>query len=336
MLYRDFLGFRLSELGIGTYLGNPDRETSEGYKKVLLKGLELGINVVDTAIVYRYMKSERDIGEVLATVGREKFFVSTKGGYLPYDIEAGVDPREYFYETFVRKGLIEEEDLTGHSLKVSFIDWCFHKSLENLRTSYIDVYFLHNPEEQLQYTDRDTFYKKIEECFEYLEHQRKAGKLRFYGLATWHGLRVPPHQRDYIDMSRILQIAHRVGGEDHGMRFVQLPYNLGMTEAFTLKNQFLNGREVSLLEFCKEAGIYVYTSASIFQGRVVGRVPQWLRDFFGVEKDVHAALQFVRSTPGVGTALVGMSKPHHLEENFKIFEREPVDTDRFLSLFERK
>jgi aryl-alcohol dehydrogenase-like predicted oxidoreductase len=36
---------------------------------------------VDTAIVYRYMKSERDVGAVAKELGRENLIISTKGGY---------------------------------------------------------------------------------------------------------------------------------------------------------------------------------------------------------------------------------------------------------------
>jgi aryl-alcohol dehydrogenase-like predicted oxidoreductase len=106
-----------------------------------------------------------------------------------------------------------------------------------------------------------------------------------------------------------------------------------MTEAFTLKNQEINGEKLSTLSACQRLGIYTYISASIYQGNVIGRVPQRLKDFFGLEKDVHTALQFVRSTPGVGTALVGMSKLKHLEENLELFEKPKLEESKFLSLF---
>ena len=107
-----------------------------------------------------------------------------------------------------------------------------------------------------------------------------------------------------------------------------------MTEAYTLKNQEVDGKRLSTLEACQRLGIYTYISASIYQGRVIGRVPQKLKEFFGLEKDVHVALEFVRSTPGVGTALVGMSKIKHLQENLELFERPKLEQSKFLSLFQ--
>jgi len=48
---KTFLELQLSELGVGTYLGELDQKTSEGYREVIKTALQRGINVVDTAIV---------------------------------------------------------------------------------------------------------------------------------------------------------------------------------------------------------------------------------------------------------------------------------------------
>ncbi len=335
MRYKEFLGYKLSELGIGTYLGELDAQTDQRYFETIKLGVELGINVVDTAINYRYMKSERVIGRVAREVGRDKLFISTKGGYVPFDADAGEDPKVFFEENFLKTGIIDPNEMTpqGHYLGGKFIDWCFEKSIENLQTDRIEVYFLHNPEEQLLFTERDRFYDKIRECFGVLEEKRKEGKLLFYGLATWHGFRIPEGARQYLSLTDVLELAKEVGGDQHGFKFLQLPYNLGMHEAFSLKNQTINGKKVSTLEACRELGIYVYTSASLYQGNVIGRIPDQLKERFGIDKDVLVALQFVRSTPGVGTALVGMSRTQHLKENLEIENIEPLREEEFLSLF---
>ncbi|RLJ70476.1 aryl-alcohol dehydrogenase-like predicted oxidoreductase [Hydrogenivirga caldilitoris] len=335
MIYKDFQGEKLSELGIGTYLGELDEATDKGYEETIKLGVEKGINVVDTAINYRYMKSERAIGRVINEVGRERLFLSTKGGYVPFDADAKEDPKVFFEETFLRGGLIDLNEMTpqGHYLGKEFINWCFEKSLENMNTSYVDVYFIHNPEEHLLFTEKERFYEKLKECFYLLENKVKEGKLKFYGLATWQGFRIPKGARQHLELAEILELAEEAGGKEHHFKFIQLPYNLGMHEAYSLKNQTLDGVEVSVLEACHRLGIYVYTSASLYQGNVIGRVPEKLKERFGVEKDVHVALQFVRSTPGVGTALVGMSKPEHLIENLDIETKPPLSEEEFSSLF---
>ncbi|EDP75606.1 aldo/keto reductase [Hydrogenivirga sp. 128-5-R1-1] len=335
MIYRRFRGYELSELGVGTYLGELDEETDRRYEETIKLGVERGVNVVDTAINYRYMKSERVIGRVIEDVGRERMWISTKGGYVPFDADAKEDPKLFFEENFLKPGLINPNDMTpqGHYLGGRFIEWCFNKGLENMNTEYIDVYFIHNPEEQLLFTEKEEFYNRLRECFDVLEEKVRENRLKFYGLATWHGFRIPRGARQHLDLSEILKIAEEVGGKDHHFAFIQLPYNLGMHEAFSLKNQTLGGKEVSTLEACRELGIYVYTSASLYQGNVIGRVPPQLKDRFGVDKDVLVALQFVRSTPGVGTALVGMSRPEHMIENLGVEELEPLREEEFLSLF---
>ncbi len=332
---KNFLDLKLSELGVGTYLGELDQRTSQGYRKVIKTALQRGINVVDTAIVYRYMKSERDIGEVLREVQRSQMVLSTKGGYVPYDVDSGIDPKDYFYENFVNTGIIKLEEMTpqGHYLSANFIQWCLNKSLENMKTDYVDIYFLHNPEEQLNFFDRKVFNVKIRECFEYLESEVRRGRVRYYGLATWGGFRVSPASRQYLNLPELLGIAKEVAGQDHHFRFIQLPYNLGMLEAYTLKNQEVDGQKLSTLEACDRLGMYTYISASIYQGRVIGRVPHELRGKLRVEKDVHASLQFVLSTSGVGTALVGMSRLEHLEENLQILGVPRLSGAEFLSLF---
>ena len=335
MRYKEFLGYKLSEIGIGTYLGDLDEETDRRYYETMVLGVKRGINVIDTAINYRYMKSERVIAKVIEEVGRDKVFVSTKGGYVPFDADAKEDPKIFFEENFLKRGLIDPNEMTpqGHYLGGEFINWCFEKSKENLKTDLIDLYFIHNPEEQLLFTERDKFYQKLEECFSVLEERVKDGELRFYGLATWHGFRIPRGARQHLDLVEILSVAEKVGGKEHHFRFIQLPYNLGMHEAFSLKNQIVDGEEMPTISACTKLGIYVYTSASLYQGNVIGRIPDQMKEKMGSDRDVLAALQFVRSTPGVGTALVGMSRKEHLEENLGIESLEPLGEEEFLSLF---
>ncbi len=320
MRYKEFMDYRLSEIGIGTYLGNPDETTDKNYYETIKTGLEKGINVIDTAINYRNMRSERIIGEVLNEVGREKAVVSTKGGYIavPFDIQT--DATTWFKEELVKTGIVSPKDITdtGNILTPMYIDWAFEKSLQNLKTDYIDVYFLHNPEDQLLKFDKETFYKKIWTVFRLLEGKVSEGKLRYYGLATWNGFRVEENHQQYLNLKEIFDIAKEVGGENHHFRFIQLPYNLAMLEAYTLKNQSIDGKKVSTLEAAEKLGIYTYISAPLMQRRLIRPVHPEVLKRFHVEKFSHIPIQFVRSTPGVGTVLIGMSKKEHLLENLDI------------------
>jgi predicted aldo/keto reductase-like oxidoreductase len=132
----------------------------------------------------------------------------------------------------------------------------------------------------------------------------------------------------------MVTIANEVGGDSHGFRFVQLPFNLALPEALTLSNQVVDGQKVSTLEAAVALGITVVSSASIFQGRVAQGLPKDLRELLGsLPSDAQTAIQFVRSAPGICTALVGMSRIEHVEENLKLVNVEPLKLDQFMQLF---
>ena len=56
----------LSSIGIGTYLGELDSATDQRYTEAVLAAIANGVNVLDSAINYRFQRSERSIGEAVA------------------------------------------------------------------------------------------------------------------------------------------------------------------------------------------------------------------------------------------------------------------------------
>src|SRR5262249_35501921 len=162
---------------------------------------------------------------------------------------------------------------------------------------------------------------------EQLEKNRKEGKLTYYGVATWNGFRVSPDSGGHHSLVGMVEAAYAVGGEDHGFRFIHLPFNLAMPEALTMANQTVHGEPVAVLETAAGLGVTVMASASMLQGRVGRGLPDEVRQALGsLPTDAQTAIQFVRSAPGVTTALVGMSSVAHVEENLKLTKIEPVST----------
>lgn len=334
----------LSSIGIGTYLGNWDAPTDKNYTEAITKFVESGGNVIDTAANYRFQRSERNIGAAMRKLvekgfAREEIFISTKGGYLPFDNEPPADVRKYFEKTFVEKGIADFGDLVAgsHCMTPKYLQSQIDQSLENMRLDAIDLFYIHNPESQLQEIDRYTFEARLAKAFEMLEQNRSEGKLHFYGVATWNGFRVPPDNPTYHSLERMVNIARQVGGDGHGFRFVQLPYNLAMPEAYLLKNQAVSGKVYSPLEAADRLGVSVMCSASILQGKLAHSIPFHIRESLGnPTTDAMTGIQFVRSTPGVTTALVGMSRAAHIEENMSLAKISPASEEQFSELFVQK
>jgi aryl-alcohol dehydrogenase-like predicted oxidoreductase len=332
----------LSSIGIGTYLGDADGATDARYTETVVRAVELGANVIDTAANYRFQRSERSIGDALGVLTKERGFsreeivICTKGGYLPFDGAPPRDVRRYVEETFVKPGIAGFEDIAGdsHCMTPRYLQNQLDQSLRNMNLECVDVYYVHNPESQLGHVTESEFYARLKTAFTSLENSRAQGKLSFYGVATWNGFRVPAGSRGCHSLARMVGIAREVGGESHGFRFIQLPFNLAMPEALTLSNQTVDGQSVSTLEAAVALGIIVISSASIFQGRVAQGLPKDLRESLGsLATDAQTAIQFVRSTPGVTTALVGMSSREHVEENLQLARVEPLQSEQFMQLF---
>jgi aryl-alcohol dehydrogenase-like predicted oxidoreductase len=182
----------------------------------------------------------------------------------------------------------------------------------------VDVYFVHNPETQLEAgVARERFDEGLRAAFAMLEDERRGGRIGVYGLATWNGLRRPPGHPGHISLERTLGIAQEVGGDDHGFRAIELPFNLAMPDAARSPTQRWRGRDVPVLEAAREAGLLVLGSATLMQGQLLRRMSPAVRDAIGAPSELLAAVQFSRSTPGITSALIGTGRLVHAQENVK-------------------
>ena len=341
--FREQQSLTLSSIGIGTYLGNADSKTDASYTESVVRAVQLGANVIDSAANYRFQRSERNIGEALKRLetefgfSRNELLICTKGGYLPFDGAPPRNIREYIEQTFVRPGVANFDDFVGgsHCMTPNYLQAQVNQSLRNLHLDCVDVYYIHNPESQLSHVSEQEFEHRLSLAFERLEQNRAEGKLRFYGVATWNGFRAEAGSSGYHSLPRMVELATQAGGATHGFRFIQLPFNLGMPEALSVGNHLLDGETVSTLEAAARLGVTVMVSASMLQGRVAQDLPDQVRIPLGsLRTDAQTAIQFVRSTPGVTTALVGMSSVAHVEENLELVQIAPSTEEQFVELFQ--
>ena len=208
-------------------------------------------------------------------------------------------------------------------------------SRRNLGLETIDLYYLHNPETQLERGSHETFYGRLKEAFEALEEAVKAARIAAYGTATWNAYRVQPEARDAVSLMEVLRIAEEVGGPAHHFRAVQLPFNLAMLEALDPGMQTVDGNPAPALVAARSRGLMVFASASLLQGRLSEGLPAEIaRHLGGLATDAQRAIQFVRSTPGVTTALVGMSRQEHVDENLATARVPPLNFKDYRAMFD--
>jgi aryl-alcohol dehydrogenase-like predicted oxidoreductase len=341
--FRRFQDVWASSIGLGTYLGDADDETDARYAGAVAAACRLGGNLFDAAINYRCQRSERAIGRAVAKLTaegaatRDELILCTKGGYVPFDGEVPDDPGRYVADRIINAGLASYDELVGgcHCLAPGYLDAMLSMSLANLRVSTVDVYYLHNPEEQLREVSRDTFMARMAAAFELLERRAAEGAIRYYGLATWNGLRRNPQAQDYLPLETLAQLAERTGGAQHHFRAIQLPYNLAMPEAASFANQPVGGTAVPVLEAARQLGLSVAISASLLQGRLADLPSRMSEHIPGLATSAQRAVQFVRSTPGVTTALVGMKQAAHVEEIFALAAQPLLTAQQVAGLFDR-
>lgn len=339
--FREVNGLAVSSIGIGTYLGQPDKPTDTAVTEAVVEAVRGGINLIDTAINYRYMHAEWSIREALlqliikdGVVSREELIICSKGGFLP-----DRDRNTWFAKEYINNQTfnIQPIDLVGgcHCLHPEYLQDQLDRTLENLDVETIDIYYLHNPETQLSEVSHKVFYKRLSLAFEVMEAAVKAGKISAYGLATWNGFRVPPSHASHIDLAHAKSLARQAAGSQaDSFKFIQLPVNLGMLEAIVKPTQKLESQMVSAIAAANKLGISAIASAAIGQAKGLGHIPETLNAAFGDRPLTNAmkTLQFTRSVPGLLAALVGMKAKNHLAENLELAAIAPLSKTTWQAL----
>lgn len=313
MQYKEFgnTGKQLSAVTLGSWgiggAGWGEVNKSES-KAAIREMLEYGVNVIDTAPIYGFVSpgeedygygyAERIIGETVKDC-RDKIFLVTKCG-LNYDREKG--PRSMY------KSMKKEEIIYG----------C-EESLKRLSTDYIDLLFIHWPDEKTS----------AEEAAEAMETLMRQGKILHYGLSnfTWE------------DICRMDDLLH-VGA-------VQLPYSM------------VDQSQENVLKKAKERGIATMTYGSLGSGILTGayrNIPVFDRmdarasfyhyfeepAFGNIQKllavmdkvaqehqatTAQVAVRWNVEKTFVDTAILGVSKPKHAKQNCGAFAWELTAED---------
>lgn len=315
-------------LGIGTYKPEPYKEDNYiiNYAEAIKTALQNGINLIDTAINYRYQMSEREIAEALnpmfaeGEIMREEVIIASKAGFIPLDFPFPDNPYGWIQENIIKAGLASADEviIDQHCMAPAYLRWSCEQSLKNLELETIDIFYLHNPETQLGYIDQETFYTRIKAAFVLFETLRREGKIVSYGIAAWNGFLYEEDHTEYISLSRIVQIAEEAGGENHGFKYLQSPFNLAKPHAYGYTNQQCeDGKFYPLMHACMKYGITYIGSSPLLQKNLFKRpfAPK-IGELMNTSElsDVASALQFARSA-GAISAIFGAVDPSHVIDN---------------------
>lgn len=351
--YSEFLRarMRLSSLGIGSFPGQATPEVDAKIAAVVTRALLSGINVIDTGAHYRYGRSLAAVGAgvraaVEAGVSREAMFLISKGGFLTLRGGMPADMNAWFEREIVVKGLGTREDLAkgAHLLTPAYIAYQLELSRTLMGVETLDAFLIDQPEVHIPVVGKEMLNRRLGKVFEVLERAVLEGKLRYYGISTFEGFRVETDNTMFQSITSMIGLAERaakeVTGQDearHHFKLVMMPFNQVMLEGFTRFNTATGqGNVASPIQAAHQLEVYMMASHTLFKGHLGQQsVDVVAKAMSNLVNPAQRALQFNRSTPGLGTSLVGISTPEHLDDVLTVARIPPLPRQEYLAMYRK-
>jgi aryl-alcohol dehydrogenase-like predicted oxidoreductase len=263
-------GLTTSRLGFGTY--RVDTREPE-HREALKKALREGVNLIDTSTNYMDGDSERLVGSVFSELikngelTREEVVVVSKIGYVQGDNFKLAEARERTGRPY--PDMVKYGEGIWHCMHPDFLNDQLTLSLDRLGLATLDVCLLHNPEYYLSEAAhhdggdltmvRESFYRRIEQAFAFLESQVAAGRIRYYGVSS-NTVTADPSDAEATSLSRLCNAARAAaaaqGKGRHHFAVLQCPMNLYEAGALVRPDAGVDQRE-TVLDAAQQEGIAV-------------------------------------------------------------------------------
>jgi aryl-alcohol dehydrogenase-like predicted oxidoreductase len=235
---------------------------------VIKRAADLGINHFDTARVYQNGNNERMVGAALKGVRQNVILSSKSVAKTKGELLADLD-----------------------------------KSLSELGTDHLDIWYLHNRNEPEEVT---------EDLLEAQRLAKQSGKIRFAGVST------------HFNMDRVLAHLAKLGQTD----VVLTTYNFAMRSVSAALNTDPDAPKADMtgaIRSARKAGLGIVVMKVMAGGvsrvqrgdRVYGADPQELRKRLGQPGVPVAAIKWALKNESVDTAIVCMTNHDELDENLR-------------------
>jgi aryl-alcohol dehydrogenase-like predicted oxidoreductase len=292
--------WEVSEIGYGAWgiggkqwLGGTDDESVNA----LRRAIDLGLNLIDTALAYGEGHSERLVGQVVRDTPK-KIYVATK-----------VPPKNKLWPA--RPGIPISE-----VFPYSYIMDCAAESRENLKLPVIDLLQLHvwNPE----WLDDDGW-------------RRAFADLKSSGKVAAVGISINDHQPDSAlgiiktGLIDTVQVIYNVFDQSPERNLFPLcqSENIGVLARVPLDEGALTGNITPATKF-EESDFRNFYFRGDRKQQVVEHVDALRRDVGDHAPLADTALRFCLSHPAVSTVIPGMRSVRHAESNVALSGQGPL------------
>ncbi|MBV9734594.1 MAG: aldo/keto reductase [Acidisphaera sp.] len=295
-------GLRVSAIGLGcnNFGGRIDLEAS---RRVVHKALDLGITLLDTADMYGERGgSETCLGQILGDA-RKGIVLATKFGMAMDDVDVKI----------------------GASRR--YIMQAVEDSLRRLRTDWIDLYQMHQPDPRTP----------IEETLRALDDLIRAGKVRYVGcsnLPAWQVVEAQWTARQ-LGLNAFVSCQDEYSLLVRGLERELLPavqaYGLGLLPYFPLASGLLTGkyrRDAAMPEGARLTKTQRLADRYISERNwaIVERLER-----FATERGrtlLELAFSWLLSHPPVASVIAGATRPEQLDANVRAGDWSLDDAER--------
>ena len=298
-------------------------QATDGLADAIVAAIEGGFNVVDSAINYRLQRSERSIGKALQELAakgipaRAKSFCARKAGFLTPDGEMPDDPNEYFSSEFIERGVFRPEDIAAgcHCMTPRLSRRPARsqpaESGRRLRRRFLPAQSGNAAQRKL--LPMDNYAPDLATRSRFSNRRSRAEKSpRTASLRGTHFAR--NRSRRVIFRSReCAKNRARNGGARPSFPFRAAAAESRDAGGAHRPNQMVAGKTLADGAGGAAAGDHADVERGAAPGPAHAKLPPYIARRAGAEEELSAALQFVRSVPGVTTALVGMSRSNMSE-----------------------